>query len=127
MLGGLRHRRFWVALSWVVIAFSLYVNLAPASSLPQVGVSDKIEHVVAYLLLMTWFSGMYDRSRYLRIAASLFIMGVAIEFAQGAMQLGRQRDYQDVIANSIGIVLGFALAHLLVGGWAQRIDGARRS
>ena len=34
-------------------------------------------------------------------------MGITIEWAQGAMSFGRHRDYQDVIANSGGVIAGF--------------------
>jgi glycopeptide antibiotics resistance protein len=75
-----------------------------------------------------WFAGIYPRSRYTTIAIGLFCMGVAIEFAQGAMHLGRHADYHDVVANSGGIVVGLALAFVGLGGWAQWLESlARRS
>jgi hypothetical protein len=47
---------------------------------------------------------------------------VLIEFAQGAMQLGRQADAMDVVANSSGIVAGLALCWLGLGGWVQWVE-----
>lgn len=105
------------------MVFAIAVSLAPISQLPQpAGVSDKVEHFVAYLLLTLWFAGIYPRSRYWIIAIGLCVMGVLIEFAQGAMRFGRHGDIMDVFANSSGIVAGLFLSLLLLGGWAQRVE-----
>lgn len=123
---AVRHPRLWLVIGWMLIAAMLIVCLMPASSLPQTGVSDKFEHSIAYAVLSLWFAGLYPRSRYVVIALGLFAMGVAIEWAQGAMHVGRQSDYHDVIANTLGIVAGLVLAALWLGGWAERIDGWAR-
>lgn len=121
-----RHPRSWLVIGWVLILLSFYFSLMPAASLPDVGVSDKMEHAAAYALLALWFAGLYPRSRYIVIGGALFAMGVIIEIAQGAMHVGRQADVKDVIANTIGIVAGLLLAALWLGGWAERIDGWAR-
>ena len=121
-----RHPRLWLVIGWVLIALAVFVSLLPAASLPQIGVSDKFEHTSTYAFLALWFAGLYPRSRYVVIGLGLFAMGVTIEWAQGAMHMGRQSDYRDVIANSIGIVAGLLLAALWLGGWAERIDGWTR-
>jgi VanZ family protein len=118
----LRYPRLWLTLGWTAVVFAIVVSLAPISQLPQPGVSDKTEHFIAYLLLTLWFAGIYPRSRYWIIGIGLCVMGVLIEFAQGAMRFGRQADIMDVLANSTGIVAGLVLSLLLLGGWAQRIE-----
>jgi VanZ family protein len=123
---SVRHPRLWLVIGWTLVVGCLYVSLMPVRSLPHTGVSDKIEHAGAYALLALWFAGLYPRSRYVIIGIGLFMMGVTIEWAQGAMHLGRQSDYRDVIANTIGIVAGLVLAALWLGGWAVRIDGGTR-
>jgi VanZ family protein len=118
----LRYPRLWLTLGWTAVVFAVVVSLAPMSQLPQPGVSDKTEHFIAYLLLTLWFAGIYPRSRYWIIGIGLCVMGVLIEFAQGAMRFGRQADIMDVFANSSGIVAGLVLSLWLLGGWAQRIE-----
>lgn len=118
----LRYPRLWLALGWAAVAFAVIVCLIPVSNLPQPGVSDKAEHFVAYLLLSVWFAGIYARARYWIIAIGLCALGVLIELAQGAMQLGRQADTMDVLANSTGIVAGLALCWIGLGGWAQWVE-----
>jgi VanZ family protein len=129
MLLPLRHPRAWLILGWALTALAVVASLVPAQQLPQPpGVNDKIEHTAAYALLSLWFAGIYPRSRYAVIALGLFLLGIAIEWAQGAMHLGRQADFKDVVANCIGIAAGLALATVWLGGWAQRIESwAKRS
>jgi VanZ family protein len=123
---AVRHPRLWLVSGWMLVVGCLYLSLVPASALPQTGVSDKVEHSLAYAVLALWFAGLYPRSRYGIIGIGLFAMGVAVEWAQGAMHMGRQSDYHDVIANTIGIVAGLGLALLWLGGWVERIDGWAR-
>lgn len=129
MLLPLRHPRFWLILGWFFVVMAIVANLVPPQRLPlPSGINDKLEHITGYTLLTLWFTGIYPRSRYLVIAFSLFVMGVLIEFAQGAMHVGRTADVHDVIANCVGIGVGLMLASLWFGGWAQRVEGwARRS
>lgn len=124
---AVRHPRLWLVIGWALIAFAIVVSLLPSQELPSLGVGDKFEHTTAYALLALWFAGMYPRTRYIVIGIALFIMGVGIEFAQGAMHMGRQADVRDVIANTGGIAIGLTLALAGLGGWAEWIDGWTRS
>lgn len=128
MLGTLRHPWLWQLLGWVLVVGAIVLSLLPVAQLPPINANDKLEHAITYAVLALWFAGMYPRSRYVWIGALLFFMGLFIEWAQGAMQLGRQRDYRDVIANSVGIGVGLALAFFWLGDWVQRVEGwTRRS
>ena len=118
----LRYARAWLVAGWLIVIGVVIASLVPTQSLPEVDVSDKFEHAVAYASLTLWFAGIYRRSRYLHIVLGFFLLGVAIEFAQGAMHLGRQRDYHDVIANSGGIVAGWLIALVGIGGWARWVE-----
>lgn len=118
----LRHPRTWLVIGWTLVIVALYLNLMPATSLPDVNVSDKSEHAFGYFVLTSWFAGIYPRSRYLHIAIGMILMGVAIEFLQGAMHMGRVRDYHDVIANAAGVAAGLLVACLGLGRWAQWIE-----
>jgi VanZ family protein len=122
----LRHPWFWLGLGWALIIAAVIVSLLPGQSLPQTGVSDKVEHTVAYMLLTLWFTGVYPRSSYFKIGLGMFLLGVAIEIAQGAMPFGREADIRDVVANSLGIALGIGVAWMGIGGWAQRIEAWAR-
>ena len=78
--------------------------------------------MAAYTLLSLWFSGIYPKSRYVLIAGGLFLLGLGIEWAQGAMHYGRQADLRDMAANALGIAAGIGVALLGLGGWALRVE-----
>src|SRR5262245_45473662 len=115
MLLPLRHPRLWLVLGWVFVVLATVSGIVPSQALPQGG-NDKVEHMVGYALLTLWFTGIYPRSRYAMIAGLLFLMGLAIEWAQGAMHVGRSADFRDVIANVTGILIGLSLAWVALGG-----------
>jgi VanZ family protein len=127
MVLPLRYSRAWLGMGWFLIGAAVLVSLVPGQSLPQTGVSDKLEHAVAYGVLSLWFAGLYPRSRYVVIALGLLLMGIGIEWAQGAMHFGRQRDFHDVLANFVGVVGGLLVALVGLGGWAQRVETWVRS
>jgi VanZ family protein len=118
----LRFPRLWLGLGWAAVVFAIVVCLVPVTKLPSANLSDKTEHFTAYLMLSLWFAGIYPRTRYWVIALGLLLLGVLIEFAQGAMHLGRHADALDVFANSTGIVAGLTLSWLGLGGWAQWVE-----
>lgn len=122
----LRHPWVWLGLGWTFIVCAVIVSLVPGQKLPPTGVSDKLEHSVAYALLTLWFTGIYPRTSYWRIGLGMLALGIAIEIAQGLMPFGRQTDIRDVVANSLGIVLGLGIAFVGFGGWAQRIEAWAR-
>jgi len=118
----LRFARAWLAVGWLLVIATFVVCLVPGQELPSTGISDKWEHTIAYGVLTLWFVGIYSRSRYLRVAGALVAMGIVIELLQGAMNLGRQCDYRDVIANSSGVLVGMLAALIGLGGWAKWVE-----
>jgi VanZ family protein len=123
MLLALRHPRLWLVSGWILVVLAVIVSIMPLSEMPKMGgVSDKLEHAVAYSALALWFAGIYPKSRYPLIGVALLVMGIVIEGLQGAMNLGRHADMRDVYANTLGIVCGLLLALIWLGGWAQRVE-----
>jgi VanZ family protein len=122
MLLPLRHPRLWLVGGWVLVALALLASLTPTQNLPNIGASDKLEHLTAYALMTLWFAGIYPRSRYIMIGIGMFFLGALIEAAQGSMGWGRQADVYDMLANTTGIVAGLIAAWLGLGGWAQRVE-----
>jgi VanZ family protein len=119
----LRFPRLWLGLGWLAVTLAIVACLVPTSKLPTPPtLNDKAEHIIGYVLLACWFAGMYPRARYWAIAIGLVVMGILIEFAQGAMHLGRQADVRDVLANSTGVAIGLLLCWWWLGGWAQRVE-----
>ena len=118
----LRHRGLWIALSVVLVSAVAYGSLQPDFG-PDVPANfDKVEHFAAYLGLALWFTGLFARSRYWLVAAALVAFGLAIEAAQGAMNLGRSAEALDMVANVLGVSLGLVIAMRGSGEWAHRFE-----
>jgi VanZ family protein len=102
------------------------LSLLPNSKLPEISLSDKIEHIMAYVVLAFWFGSIVVRRDYLWIALSLLGFGAVIELAQGWMSQGRTADIMDLRADAIGIVLGLVLALTPAGRWARWLEALFR-
>lgn len=88
----------------------MWLSLTPSPPQVDVSYSDKLGHFAAYGLLMFWFARLYkNRIAY---AAGFIAMGVALEFAQGALGY-RTYEVFDMYANTIGVFMGWAGALLL--------------
>jgi VanZ family protein len=118
----LRHRGLWVATSAVLVAATVYASLVPNPSLSVPGNCDKVEHFATYCGLAVWFTGLYPRTRYWKVVLGLLVLGLGLEVAQGVMQLGRSAEPLDMVANAAGVGAGLALALVLTGNWARRVE-----
>ena len=100
----LRYFNLWLSLGCLMVFTVCYLSLT--SSPPKLDVDfkyiDKIEHWLAYFVLMIWFSQLYKSVRTRFFYLLFFIlMGVALEVLQG---LGGIRffEYSDMLANTLG-------------------------
>jgi len=105
----LRYFNLWLSLGWLMVATIFYVSLT--SSPPDLNIDianlDKIEHFVAYFILMFWFSQLYEMNKTRLFYGIAFIfMGVGLEILQG---LGGVRyfEYFDMLANSLGVIFAW--------------------
>lgn len=109
-------RKVWLGLGWLWVALVCYLSLVPHPPEPVSfdGV-DKIEHLLAYAGLMLWFCQVYvSRAARIALLLGLVALGVAIEILQG-MGGYRYFEYTDMLANSVGVSVGWALAHTRMG------------
>jgi VanZ family protein len=118
----LRRRRLWIAMSLVLLTAVIVVSLQPSFDPAAPASLDKIEHLFAYMLLALWFTGLVARGRYWAVAAGLLALGLLIEVLQWRMNLGRTAEALDMLANTLGVGLGVAIALLATGGWAPRFE-----
>lgn len=109
MLKPLRLPRVWLGLWWLAIAVTIVVCLIPPPPLALPQNSDKIEHFLAYFLLASAAVQIYrTRAALLWAGPGLVLLGVGIEFLQGALTTDRMADPMDALANSVGVVVGMA-------------------
>jgi len=108
-----------VAIGWALVAAILWLSLTPHPPRPvDIAGADKLEHCAAYGALMLWFAFLYRRTpTRLGYALGFVAMGVAIEFIQP--YTGRDFEVADMLADALGVALGWGAA-LLVGSVRAR-------
>jgi len=113
---------------WLTLGVGLFVSIIYLSLTPKPPVTlsfsmgDKLGHLLAYCMLMGWFAQLYTvwfQRVFLSIAFGL--MGVTVEVLQ-AMGGHRFFEYNDMVANIIGVVVGWLLSRYLFPGLLFNID-----
>jgi hypothetical protein len=108
-------RKIWIAVGIAIIALLWYLSLMPSPPNINVPEGDKYAHLIAYGGTMWWWAQLRGTWRKrLRLAASLALMGVVIEFVQGATGW-RTFDVMDMLANSLGVLAGWGVAMTPLG------------
>jgi len=100
-----------LATIWYVIGVIMLLGVAVVSLIPSpdIGVSDKLSHLVAYFFLAGWFSLLASNRTALGwTAIGLIAYGMLIELLQG-LTAYRYPEWGDVIANGIGVLVGALL------------------
>ena len=114
-------RNIWVALGivWIIIVF--YLSLGKVSGPIDVAGIDKVYHLVTYCCLSIWFLQLSKKLSFIISVIVFFIlMGVGLEFLQ-ALTPYRMFEYNDMIANSIGVILGYGLSITRLGNILELI------
>jgi VanZ family protein len=105
--------RFAFSAAMVVVAG---LALLPQDELPAVDLSDKLAHGIAFFGLAGLGVLAFPGKRSARLCAlGLLLFGAAIEAAQSLIP-GREPSGLDMMANTGGIILGFAAASVLAHG-----------
>jgi VanZ family protein len=119
----LRYSKLWWGIGWAFIALVVYGSLqAPDGPDIPFLVSDKLVHFGAYWLMTIWFAGVLHRRRYPWLALGLLALGGGIELLQGAMGFGRDADWRDMVANTLGVFTALGVAYAGLGSWMVVIE-----
>jgi VanZ family protein len=105
-----RHPLLWSALWCGGVAAVVALSLGPAPDLGDLpsGI-DKVEHFLAYGALAGGAVQLYPRWRsLLSVGVALVLMGIGLEYAQGALTTYRIMDRADALANTLGVIAGLA-------------------
>ena len=79
------------------------LSLLPGNDLPAVGISDKLEHVIAYAILAL-LGGLAFPEATMLLAVMLSALGIAMEICQMVVP-GRSAEIADAVADAIGVGL----------------------
>ncbi|MBH1665229.1 VanZ family protein [Stenotrophomonas maltophilia] len=111
MIKPLRRPRLWTALWVLAVLFVIVVCLIPPPPIPVPENGDKVEHFLAYFILSGSSVQLFRQGRpLLWVGLGLVLMGIGIEFAQGALTRDRMADPMDALANTVGVLAGLGLA-----------------
>jgi VanZ family protein len=105
---SLLKRKLLLFAGWGWAAAIVVLSLIPTTSQADVDHGDKLGHFAAYGLLMFLFCQI--DARRLAYALGFTLMGVTLEFLQG-MTGYRNFDLLDMLANTIGVALGWLIGH----------------
>lgn len=110
LLKPLRHPRLWLCLWLLAIATVVALSLGPPPPFPDMpSGTDKLEHGLAYFLLAAGAVQLFrSRGGWMVAGLALVLVGIGVEFAQGAYTTDRMRDPFDAIANTVGVLLGLS-------------------
>lgn len=85
---------------------------------------DKIGHLLAYGILSAWAVLIFrTRRAWWCSALALLALGIALEFAQGALTNYRSADPYDALADAAGILIGLTVAWTPATEWLVKLDG----
>jgi glycopeptide antibiotics resistance protein len=98
--------KIWYLLGGLMLLMVGIVSLIPA---PDIGVSDKLSHLVTYFILAAWFSLLAANRAILGwTVIGLLAYGILLELLQG-MTVYRYAEWGDVLANASGTMAGILL------------------
>lgn len=101
----------WLGL-WVLAIIAVVVGSLSAPVMIPLGVdwADKIQHFAAYGFLAALAVQLFQSRAALCLAGlALAMLGVGLEFAQGAFTADRMQDGWDALANTVGVIAGLAV------------------
>ena len=118
-------RPVWLAVGWAMVTAIVWLSLTPSPPKVDFEHSDKVGHFLAYGSVMFWFAQLYsERKARLGYAAGFVAMGVALEFIQGWTGY-RDFELYDMLADGVGVALGWAAALILPGFLPKAGAGTR--
>ena len=110
-----------MAAGWAIAAAIVWLSLTPSPPKMDIDEGDKLGHFAAYGSLMFWFCLLYARECTRLAYAALWIaMGMALEFAQGETGY-RSFEVFDMLANAIGVLIGWAFSFAIPVGLARKL------
>jgi VanZ family protein len=115
----LQLQRLWLSIGAVLVLNVLVLSLmplSPTSIITEIPFGDKVAHAAVYLVLMVWFGGIIPVRHYHYLFAVLLIYGAVIEVLQYFVPY-RTMEPADLLADGIGLLLGWMLARAGLCNW----------
>ena len=107
-------------LFWAALIFTFVCAVLPSQHVIHIFKWDKAEHFLAFYVLTGLAVAAFPRGNLFIIAAALSAFGALIELVQGLSFVGRDRDFQDWVTDTIAI--GMAMAPILTVWWRRQVE-----
>lgn len=122
-----RRPLLWAALWCAGVAATVALSLTPAPNLGSLpSGTDKVQHFLVYAALAGGAVQLYPRWRSLfSVGVMLVLMGIGLEYLQGAMTVNRMADRGDALANTLGVIAGLGTQLTPWRDLLLRFDGGR--
>tara|TARA_B110000196_G_scaffold284167_1_gene266526 strand:+ start:502 stop:879 length:378 start_codon:yes stop_codon:yes gene_type:complete len=110
---------FGPAFIWVL--FIIVGSFMPSSNIPQIAISDKGIHFIFYAIfaILLYFPLRINTTRaYTFVTTSIlvllvgFALGAVVELIQHYFIVGRFGEYLDIVANTIGLLIGLLISEV---------------
>lgn len=112
----LKHIKNLLKANILIIAILVTISIVYLSlmKMPNYNVSiahaDKWQHSIAYFTLsICWLFSFYKKKVKYLVVSICILFGIIIEILQHTITNYRTGDYFDIVANSIGVILGLVL------------------
>jgi VanZ family protein len=109
----MRIRRLLPYLFWAAMLFGFVMAILPKPVALPGNPSDKVQHLVAFLVLAALASLAYPRVHKFKVGIGLSAYGALIEFTQMIPALNRDAELLDWIADTVAAAIVLALAALI--------------
>lgn len=117
MFPAILPRPLRLSLYAAAVGVLLWLTLAPTRELPKVSLWDKAEHGLAWFVLTALGLALSPR-RPRAIVFFALALGVLVEVLQAILPVGRDSDWHDAAADSVGVFA--ALGLYVLGLWLVR-------
>ena len=117
------YRRRWLGLGILMLLGVLVLSLVPLSNVDvtTLGISDKVLHLLTYMIVMLWFCGVIRTERRGWLFAGLLIYSGVLEVLQSVTGY-RSMEFGDLLANGAGLLLGWQFARRGLSQWCNWVE-----
>lgn len=106
-------RRAVVPIFWTMTVIIYAVAIMPSPQAPDLGAGDKMNHIIAFLMLTFIGRAAYPFQPAWRLGVGLSLFGALIELTQAIPALQREASIRDWIADSLAIIVALAICRMV--------------
>ena len=112
---------FLKLLFWAALIFAYVAAVVPSDEAPSFSVSDKVNHMIAFLTLTVLAGLAWPYARWWKVGLLLAGFGALIEFTQIIPALHRDAELLDWVADSAAILVGLRIISPIRTRWRNAL------